>query len=442
MKQAKDIRVVYTRGEATSRIQAAIDAVRHGPVRVVLEPGIFLSGGLRLRSGVELHISEGAELHFIPDYDAYAETGVDIIAENSDRGMIVARDCEHVAITGKGHIICDSSAFVIGEDPGMDIHTPAEHRPRVLVIERCRNVVFSDVLVSDSPMWTLHFVDCDGVTIDGARVENNLSMPNTDGLVIDGCRNVSVTNCRIRTADDGIVLKTSIGPDGKPTGACRTVRVTHCVVQSHSCALKIGTESHADFEDIQFSDCTISASNRGLGIFSRDGGAVRGITFARIAIDCHETPAGFWGSGEAICINMLDRRPNLRPAGTIADITIEDISGRMQGAINLIAERPAGIANVVMRSVALDQVPGLLGTALNYDLRPTPADLEPTEDGVGRQNSWRLDPAGRIVGCVDYPGGMPGLYAHNVEGLALRDVTIARTNPLPEGFNQEVVIRN
>ncbi len=442
MNKAEVIRVASASGEATACIQAAIDKAGKGPLRVVLEPGIFPCGGLRLRSDVELHISDGAELHFISDYDAYAGTGVDIVAENSDRGMIVAQDCERVAVTGKGRIVCDSAPFVIGEDPGMDIHTPADRRPRVLVIERCRQVTLRDVSVSDSPMWTLHFVDSDEVTIDGIRVDNNKSMPNTDGLVIDGCRNVTVTNCRIHTADDGIVLKTSIGPDGKPTGACRNVRVTHCEVESQSCALKIGTESHADFEDISFSDCTIIQSNRGLGIFSRDGGAVRRVAFSRITIDCREAPPGFWGSGEGICINVLDRRPHLRPAGSVTDIRIEDVSGHMQGAINLIAERPAGISGVVMRSVVLSQTPGPHGAALAYDLRPTPADLEPTEEGVGRQNSWRLGPDGRIIGCIDYPGGMPGLYAHNTSDLVLEDVTITRPDTLPEGFNTEIVVRD
>ena len=440
MNQAQDVRVACASGEATARIQTALDRAADGPVRVVLEPGVHLSGGLRLRSDAELHIPDGAELHFIPDYDAYAETGVDIIAEDSNRGMIVAQECERIAVTGKGRIVCNSSAFVIGEDPGMDIHTPAHLRPRVLVIERCRNVTLRDVQVSDSPMWTLHFVDCDRVTIDGARVENNLSMPNTDGLVIDGCRDVTVKNCRIKTADDGIVIKTSIGPDGNPTGACRNVRISQCDVESHSCALKIGTESHADFEDITFSDCTVTNSNRGLGIFSRDGGAVRRVTFARIALDCREAPAGFWGSGEGICINMLDRRPENRPAGTVSDITIADISGRMEGAINLIAERPAGISHVVMRNIALEQVAGPLGTAGSYDLRPTPADLAPTEEGVGRQNSWRLGPDGRIIGRIDYAGGMPGLYSRNVEGLVLDKVTIARPDPLPDSFNRETIV--
>ncbi|MBP0650768.1 hypothetical protein J8J40_27345, partial [Mycobacterium tuberculosis] len=67
---------------------------------------------------------------------------------------------------------------------------------------------------------------------------------------------------RITTADDGIVLKTSIGADGKPVGACRRVDVRNSRLSSQSCALKLGTESHGDFADIRFEDCAIVDSNR------------------------------------------------------------------------------------------------------------------------------------------------------------------------------------
>ncbi len=140
-------------GEATARIQQAVDRAIDGPVRVVLEPGKHRSGGIRLHSHVELALSEGAELHFVADYDAYAQTEVDIVAEASNRAMIAAQDAENVTVSGKGRIVCDSAAFVIGEDAGMEIHTPAALRPRVLVIERRPHLrpagAITDILFQD-----------------------------------------------------------------------------------------------------------------------------------------------------------------------------------------------------------------------------------------------------------------------------------------------------
>ncbi|AJY45716.1 glycoside hydrolase family 28 protein [Martelella endophytica] len=434
----REIRIPAGDGEATSSIQQAIDA--GGSVIVVLEPGRHRSGGLRLAPNVELRLEDGAELHFIADYDAYAATRVAVIAEDSDRAMIAAAGASNIAITGNGRIVCDGTAFSTGDDNEMGTRIPAKLRPRLLVLDGCEGVRLSGITVTNSAMWTLHFVDCGNVAIENIRVENDLRMPNTDGVVIDGCRDVTIAGCDIATADDGVVLKTSIRADGSISGACERITVSGCRVQSRSCALKIGTESFAPFRDIVFEHCEIVGSNRGLGIFSRDGGPVENVRFSDIRLECQETPAGFWGSGEALTINLVDRRPETRPAGTVTNVTVENISGSMEGAINLYSEHKGGIADITIRNLALSQRPGQYGTAIAYDLRPTPADLVVEPGSTGRANAWRKGADGRVIGMIDYPGGMPGLFAHNVEGLTLENVAIDRPAPLPPGFNTKTVV--
>nr|WP_272211401.1 hypothetical protein [Marinicella sp. W31]MDC2877288.1 hypothetical protein [Marinicella sp. W31] len=110
------------------------------------------------------------------------------------------------------------------------------------------------------------------------------------------------------------------------------------------------------------------------------------------------------------------------------------------GAINLFAERIGGIENIVIRNVALSQRPGPYRTAFSYDLRPTPADLEASPEAEGRINAWRKGADGRVIGLVDYTGGMPALFAYNIKGLHLENIDIERPEPLPEGFNTEPVI--
>ncbi|MCU0906273.1 MAG: glycoside hydrolase family 28 protein [Rhodobacteraceae bacterium] len=422
--------------DATAAIQDAID---RAPVRVVLEPGRHVSAGIRLRSDVELHLEAGAELWFRPDYDAYADTRVLVTAEDSDRAMITARGAERVALTGRGRITGNGVAgFAVGEDAAMGVRIPAALRPRLLVLDGCRDVTVGDLTITDSAMWTLHFIDCEGVRLSGLHIDNDRRMPNTDGIVIDACRDVTIEGCTIRTADDAVVLKTSARDDGGRPGACARVRVAHCLLESRSCALKIGTESHGPFHDIVFEDCRIENSNRALGIFSRDGGTIERVRFSRIRVDCHETPDGFWGSGEALTITMLDRRPE-RPAGVVRDIVVEDITGVMQGAIALVSERPGGIAGVRLARLTLRQEPGPLGTGQRYDIRPTPADLDPSVEAAGRRNAWRLGADGRVIGLIDYPGGMPGLFASGVAGLDLSGLRFDRPALLPVGWNPALV---
>ncbi|MDO1585281.1 polygalacturonase PglB [Rhizobium oryzicola] len=426
--------------EETQVIQTAIDQVSQaGGGRVALLAGNHMTRGLHLRSGVELHLAEGAILRPLPEYEAYGHTTVDVIAEKSDRGMIVARDAVDIALTGPGLIDAGGDAFITGDDETVGVFVPAEYRPRVLVLESCQSVRVENLQVSNSPMWTLHFVNCERVSVRGVQVRNNLRMPNTDGMVLDACRQVLIEDCDIATADDGICLKTSIGPSGQAIGRCENILVRRCAVISKSCALKLGTESHGDFTNVVFEDCDVRESNRGLGVFSRDGGRFSNIRFSRIALDCHETPDGFWGSGEALTVTVIDRRPE-KQAGSVENLIVEDITGSMEGAMTLISISKAGIRNVALRNIQVRQVAGPLGTGLRYDLRPTNADLAPSKEAAGRANAWTRGADGKVVGLEDYPGGMPALFHTGVEKLALTDVRVERPAPLPAGFNAREVV--
>lgn len=425
----------------TTGIQAAIDSVSvAGGGTVALQAGVHSVGGLKLKTGVELHLTEGAVLQPVPDYEAYCDNIVDVIAEKSNRAMLVASRVEHIAITGPGRIDAGGDHFIIGDDESVGTFTPAEFRPRVLVVEHCKDVRLQGLDVANSPMWTLHFVNCEDLTISNVRVTNNRRLPNTDGIVLDACRRAQIEDCQISTADDGVCLKTSAGPDGTAIGTCEDIVVRRCTVSSVSCALKIGTESFGDFTNVVFEDCKVEQSNRGLGIFSRDGGRVSNVRFSRIDLDCFETPDGFWGSGEALTVTVVDRVSE-RPAGAVENLIVEDITGKMEGAVTLVSVAQAGIHNVQLSRIRLEQQVGKLGTGLRYDLRPTNADLTPDPNAEGRANAWTRGSDGRIVGLLDYPGGMPGAFVQGVTGLNVEDVAFDRPQPLPQGWNSQELVQ-
>ncbi|KKX33162.1 glycoside hydrolase family 28 protein [Rhizobium sp. LC145] len=425
--------------EATLHIQAAIDEVSAlGGGRVELCPGIHVIRGLRLKSGVELHLPEGAVLRPVPDYEAYSATTVSVIAEKSDRGIITARNEVDIALTGHGRIEAGGEGFIAGDDQAMGTYIPAEFRPRVLVLEACKDVRLEDIEVIDSPMWTLHFVNCEDVHVSRVTVSNNRRLPNTDGIVLDACRGAVIEDCVVSTADDGICLKTSMAPNGGAIGSCENIVVRRCTIESQSCGLKIGTESHGDFTNVVFEDCRIRNSNRGLGLFSRDGGRISNIRFSRIDVDCHETLDGFWGSGEALTVTVVDRVPERR-AGAVENLIVEDLSGRMEGAIVLVATSAAGLQNVRLSRLRLRQAAGQLGTASCYDLRPTHADIAPSLDAVGRANAWTRGADGKVIGIVDYPDGLPAIFTKGMKDLWMDEVHIERPEPLPERWNANVL---
>lgn len=443
MTQAHPIRIPAGDAPITDKLQALIDA-QQGPIHIRLEAGTHLCTGLTLRSNMTLEIAKDAELRFLPGYELYATTTVAIVAEESDRAMMAARGAENIALIGEGRIFCEgSTAYSHGNDGDMGTLVASRYRPRILVLDDCRNVRIEGLRIDDAPMWTMHFAGCETISVRNVQVDNNRRMPNTDGIVIDGCRDVDIRNSSFRTADDGIVLKTTRREDGSLTGPCENVRITDCIIESRSCALKLGTESFSAFRDITFEDVRIEKSNRGLGIFSRDGGVVENIRFARISVDCSETPAGFWGSGEAVTITLLDRRPEEFPAGDVRNVVIADVTGRMEGAINFYSEREGAIHDVTLRNIMIRQEPGALGTGRCYDIRPTiddRFDRFPIGDkSAGRVNAWRYGPDGKIIGLIDYPGGMPAIFAKGVSGLTIENAQVDRPSPLPEGWNTDAV---
>jgi polygalacturonase len=434
----RGIHFLPQKGEGTAALQAAIDTAATTGKRLTLAAGDHHTAGLTLRNGLDLHLAAGARLVFSPDYDAYAGNCVGVIAEGSDRALIHGIDLHGVTISGPGTIVAPGPAYVEGRHADMGTLIPARLRPRVLVLEACTDIRLEGFSVLTSPMWTLHLVACRDVVIENLTVDNDRTMPNTDGLVLDACQTVTVRDSRFLTADDGVVLKTSRGPDGKAVGACRDVTVEHCTIESQSCALKIGTESYGPFEHITFSDCRVVGSNRALGIFSRDGGAITDVTFRRITLETHETPDGFWGSGEAITVNTLARRAAI-PPGNVTAVTFEDIDGAHEGAINLYADTPGEISNVTLRRIHLVQRPGRFATAA-MDLRPTGVDLAPQAELVGWANAWIKGADGKVIGLMPYPGGQPALYARNIDTLILDAVTFERPDPLPAGWNAEAKV--
>jgi polygalacturonase len=225
---AKDYHAVT--GMDTGALQALIDkACRGGGGRVVFSKGHYLIGQLELKSGVELHLEEGAMLlgstspfDYMP-VDA-KETAGDRLKDNSHRGLIVAKEAKGIAITGQGVIDGQGQALALNIDSlhhkGVLIdpnynerrQRPSELvRPTLLNIVGCEDVCIEGVSLCNSAGWGLSFNSCSGVVLRHLDILNRAYW-NNDGIDLTDCRDVLVTGCRVNSADDGICLK-SYDPD-------------------------------------------------------------------------------------------------------------------------------------------------------------------------------------------------------------------------------------
>ena len=239
-------------GEGAVATSTRQDAVSPSVATSVLLPaGIWLSGTLYLKSGVELHLAEGAVLKASPDpadynaADAFPQNwGSPRTGDNQSGGhLLVAVGAERVALRGPGKIDGNAPAFLRLPDGS---HPPTKHdipwRPGQMVcFVECRDVAIRDVEIADAPYWSCFLHGCEDVVVENARI-HTIRDPHTyngDGLDIDCCRRVTVRGCDISTADDALTLRAD---PARLTGAveCSGVTVEDCTLSSDCNAIRMG----------------------------------------------------------------------------------------------------------------------------------------------------------------------------------------------------------
>lgn len=250
-------------------IQAAIEeAARAGGGKVRLEPGVYLSGTLYLKSNVELNIPAGSRLqgHDTPEmYDDFTDPGFDSVSpENSRKCLIACANAENVSITGGGEINGVGKEFYDRNVPeGAFFAKPPHPRPRMIQFYNCRNVLFSGVSFIDSPGWTFWLIACEDVNITRVRVVGCQQMINNDGIDIDGCRRVTVSDSFFRTGDDCIILRAIRKKSDVPV-VCEEIMVNNCVLDSRCQGIRIGCPSDDTIRNSSFSNITFYGEGSGI----------------------------------------------------------------------------------------------------------------------------------------------------------------------------------
>ena len=219
----------------------------------------------------------------------------------------------------------------------------------MIYFENCKFVSIRDITLTASQFWTLHARWTDYMTISGVKIFSDLEKGiNADGIDIDGCHNVTISDCIVQTADDAIVLKTT-ALHGE-SRSCENIAVSNCVLESSSTALKLGTESHADFRYITFNNCVIRNSNRGLSIVIRDGATAENIQFSNIILECSRRHFNWWGNADPIWLVVLKRRPDSR-VGHIRNVTFNNIMAHGMGTSKLEGFEGKPLENIRLNNV-------------------------------------------------------------------------------------------
>ncbi len=255
----------------TAAIQRAVDAcAKQGGGVALVHNGKFLIGTLVLRSHVELHLTSTAVLAGSADLSQY-QADEHVVYKTLNRSLVYAAGCEHVAITGPGTIDGQGKAFRNGA---------ADPRPALIRLRDCRNVRLEGFLVKDSPSFGVHPIHCRQVRIEGLRIDS-LVQPNSDGIDVDGCQDVFISNCNIHSGDDSIALKTI-----EPGAPCRDVVITNCILSSLCAAIRVGPDAVCDIERVCASNCVIRDTGmNGVKIQGAFGVVMRDMVFSNMVMD-------------------------------------------------------------------------------------------------------------------------------------------------------------
>ncbi len=392
----------------THAINRAVgDCYTHGGGTVEVPAGEFITGTIILLSNVELHLDFGAKLTGSKDTSDYLLQARALFNEGYNRyGLIYAENAKNIAITGFGEINGNGTYFMNGLDkPHMghdfdrrftrqkenfmkngsvfeDGPVSYNFRPGLLVtLLKCENIHLKDVLLKDAPEWTIRIGDCSEVDVNGITIENNPVIPNNDGIHCTTSKNITIANCKIFTGDDAIIV-TGFGDEtkgqgdtsnqlfGNKTGIAENVTVTNCLLSSRSACIRIGYGNHP-IRNLVFSNLVMQTSNRGIGIFARNGSSIENVLFSNIIINTHIFSGHWWGKGEPIHISALRDAPN-GIAGTIKNIRFYNITATAETGVVIQGSTSSYIENVYFDGLDLKINNGKYVTDYggNFDLRP------------------------------------------------------------------------
>lgn len=291
--------------ESTASIQRAIDACYDaGGGRVVCGPGRFLTGSLVLKSNVDLHLAPGCVLvgsTSVDDYDDFEAPGfrADRAPENNSKSLLRAVRAENVSITGPGTIDGAGLAFYDTDTiQGRFFRKPPTARPRMLMMYECSDIRIEDASFIDSPCWTFWLMKCDRITVRGIRMRGDQRMINNDGIDVDSCRDVTISDSLFQTGDDCIIVR-AIDPMFEDPRPCEHVTVTNCVLDSACQGVRIGCPGDGVIRDAVFSNLVIRSDNNGI-VFDNPkrylrspnpgSASVHNVVFSNITVDCRGLP--------------------------------------------------------------------------------------------------------------------------------------------------------
>jgi len=372
---------------------------------VILEPGVYLSGSLFLRSGVELRLESGAVLLASEDPADFpvVEARWEGVSRPVHASLVSGEGVSRIAITGRGRIDGRGAHWWRRFREG-SLPVP---RPRLLSFTDCEDILIEGVSLVDSPSWTINPVRSRRVVVRGVSIDNPADSPNTDGINPDSCQGVIIEGCHISAGDDCVTIKS--GTEGEAPGlraACRDVVVANCVMEAGHGGVVIGSEMSGGVSNVVVSNCVMRGTDRGIRLKSRRGrgGAIEDVRIANVIMEDVRIP---------IAVNLRYHCGGAQGNPVVADRSarpVDDGTPHVRRvALSGVTARGAVVAAAWIEGLAEAPVEDLHLTDVYLELSPRAAGLRPEAPEMA-------DDMPVMAGA--------GFVARNVKGLRLDRVEV------------------
>ena len=352
----------------TAAINKAIDsAAAAGGGTVYFPAGNYLSVSIHLQSNIALYLDQGAtiiaantsnEAQYDPPEPNSADAYQDFGHSHWHNSLIWGENLTNVSILGpgtiwgKGLVRSGGQSRTQAQNEALNANRANEPKtpfgypnPRDAVepgwgnkaisLKLCRNVNIRDITIFHGGHFAILATGVDNLTIDNVKIDTN-----RDGIDVDACKNVRISNCTVNSPfDDGICPKSSFALGY--ARATENVTITNCQVSGYdegtlldgtykrefrnqngsfspTGRIKFGTESNGGFKNITISNCVFDYC-RGLALESVDGALLEDVSISNITMrDVSNCPI-FLRLGSRM------RGPSRPPVGELRRVNISDI---------------------------------------------------------------------------------------------------------------------
>lgn len=282
---------------------------------VLVPPGYWITGPIKLKSNVNLHLAKNALLQFSSDFTQYQIIEGNYEGKPSARNEspIMATDVENIAITGSGIIDGNGDAWrMVGSNKLTEsewkkkvasggsvsddgklwfpsaktrkayyekssvLLSPTKKladfepikdflRPNLVVITRCNNILLEGVTFQNSPAWNLHPLMSSNLTMRNLIIKNPDYAQNGDGADIESCKNVLIEGCVFDVGDDAICIKSGKDEEGRKRNMpTENVIIRNNIVYAGHGGFVVGSEMSGGAKNIFVSDCSFMGTDKGI----------------------------------------------------------------------------------------------------------------------------------------------------------------------------------